>query len=208
MAEQTDFPGVETVDFDYEPESLNFYKGIRGETHRISIVSTKDIIRATTHFKEGKGYFLCIKGACCKSLGYPRNRFGAVVVHYRTDKSGEIQDKTKIDYDIKLWFFSDDKWKLLKENNKQFDLTKHDLKIITIEEKYQNLQIQPYAGSIPEKVPGMREKVLKEVDTMGLKQRMEQTIAKHLSAEEINTLLGIGTVENRPDDVDFADVLK
>jgi len=79
------------------------YKGVPGETHRIGIIwpylSEKEKKKgvkkgpfetAFTHFFEdgtAKKTFICKDGYCCEKIGPPDQKFGCVIVKYKTKEN-------------------------------------------------------------------------------------------------------------------------
>jgi hypothetical protein len=141
---------------------LEFYKGRKGITDRIAVLSPR-IITVRTHYDERYktlGQIVCLSeytrqgdidmiaktGACCEVLPEPRRRFGALVCQYHTDNKGAMVKP--FGFTLRLWRFSDDKYVALRSINSEFPLAEHDLLVTCEDEAYQRMQFTACRESV------------------------------------------------------------
>lgn len=139
---------------------FDLYKGRNGVTDRIGILVPSQITFGRVHYTQEAGYFLChsewklsggqevcVKAApCCDKLEAPRKRFACLVIHYNTLPNGALVKP--FSYQLKLWRFSDDRYIVLRETNKEFPLAQHDIKITCTDDKFQKMTIQACRDSV------------------------------------------------------------
>jgi len=133
---------------------FDLYKGRNGVTDRIGILVPSEITFGRVHYTKEAGYFLCQSewkmsggqeicakvAACCDKLEAPRKRFACLVIHYNTLPNGGLVKP--FSYQLKLWRFSDDRYIVLRELNKEFPLAQHDIKITCTDDTFQKMTIQ------------------------------------------------------------------
>ena len=198
---------------------LDFYRGKEGKKDRIAICwffkdedgsyqmsedDTPQFLTEEIHYVEGKGYVLDNDYLRDKK-GPPKRKVGTFIVHYQTDKRGQI-DKENFDYSVKPWTFGEDKFRDLAELHENFPLTQHDLKVICKGEQFQKLTFQP----IPKKAlwqqnDKFRERVLETVTS--IQDRL--SIGREVPLEELKDHFG-DSVSPAPDpssDTDFDDLI-
>lgn len=174
---------------------------VKGQTDRISIIDPTKIFSARIHFKQGMGYFVCQskwerrgdmeicteQAPCCEHLEPPRKRFAAMIVQYSTTPEGRFVEP--IGYKCKLWKFTEDKYVMLRNINREFPLKEHDVMITCTEPKYKKMTIAPARGCawrLP-KFPSQ------PIHTW-VKQnegKMRKQVAKKLSRQELLEKLGL-----------------
>lgn len=172
------------------------YKGKEGRTDQVGLIPFPDgkfFRGAKTHFKDKA--FQCksssTKKEICCTHSYEKNRptyrIAAVVIVYNfDDKDGKRHLK---DYALLPWIFSEGMYKILQENDKDFPLASHDLKLSCSDEKYQKISILPTKSSIWSSNQGLKEKVLKEAAPIF--EDAVRGIGSDLSLQEIRNLLGV-----------------
>ncbi len=133
---------------------FDLYKGRNGVTDRIGILVPGEITFGRVHYTKEAGYFLCQSewkqsggqeicskvAPCCDKLDAPRKRFACLVIHYNTTPNGALVKP--FSYQLKLWRFSDDRYIVLREMNKEFPLAQHDIKITCTDDTFQKMTIQ------------------------------------------------------------------
>lgn len=148
---------VQTTSF--EDDSIraydfDLYKGRNGVTDRIGVLVPSQITFGRVHYTKEAGYFLCQSewktsggqeicakpAACCDKIDAPRKRFACLVIHYNTLPNGALVKP--FSYQLKLWRFSDDRYIVLRELNKEFPLANHDIKITCTDDTFQKMTIQ------------------------------------------------------------------
>lgn len=191
------------------------YKSKQGKIDRIGFAwvepnpKTKKMepqfIYANAHYVEKQGYILHKDGFEKVSGKMPKMRYGTIILVYSTDKNGEFytddKDKAILSYEIKPWYFSEKKFKDLRQLHKKWNLTKYDIEIQCTDETYQNITLQP----IPES-ESFIEKLLKS-DTRGtkireevekLKATLKPNLARDLDLDKFNEILGKGSSQEEP----------
>lgn len=200
---------------DIEGQRFRKYKNKEGNTDRIGIVyeDPKVMFKGLkAHFSEK--YFGCKstekqKEVCCTHAyagNKPRYRIAAVIIVYDLiTKDGKQKLK---DYEIIPWIFGEGMYGKLSAADKEFPLSSHDIKLTCKNEEYQNMDIQSCRESIWGSNKELREKILKEAQTM-LEER-GRNLASDLSLTEIRDLLGVDTAgsEDAAMDVDIAQVVE
>lgn len=153
-------PAGDEVNFtDKKVEVPNFdrYKGAKGRTDRLAILST-NLYRVWTHYPNSqtvKGYIRCMdpegrQQKCCEKFGPPEQRFGMVLFQYNTNEKGELPDEKRCGGVVRLWVVSGPRYETLKGMSKEFQLLdegadkpQHDFLSLCTEEKFQRLNFTP-----------------------------------------------------------------
>lgn len=207
-----------------ETSQFDRYKGRKGVTDRIAIIST-NLVRVWTYFYEGHGQKQMFRAPtdketldmCRDVIGEPDQRFGLVLFHYLTDENGEMIDTDRLRGKIKLWRISEARYEELSNLNRQFPLLDNgwgepqsDLVIQCTEEQFQRMTFTP--------TPSAHWKS-KEAWFNALKDRERKAQAKlglamgrKLDAEEIKTLLGVATAgvtgsTDNANDLDLGEIM-
>lgn len=233
---------------DFNDESVKqyeftLYTGKVGEIHRIQILRPDSIAKGRSHFHDKlKGGILCNsiyalspdgkqetlveERQCCRWLGSPGLRFAALVIQYGTDRNGNIVQP--FSYELKLWRFGVDKYLQLRQINKDFPLSQHDLSVSCTDETYQKLQIGAKGQQPPGPClllnPGFPPAVKQQIEAwanasvpklpreLGRIFENDQTLMQHL--QQAGILSGGGTAPTpqmvRPGDApvaNFADII-
>lgn len=132
---------------------FDLYKGRANVTDRIGILVPSSITFGRTHYTKETGYFLCQSewkqsggqeivtkvAPCCDRLEAPRKRFACLVIHYTTNPTGALIKP--FSYQLKLWRFSDDRYIVLRDLNREFPLAEHDVKITCTDDQFQKMTI-------------------------------------------------------------------
>lgn len=196
------------IGFDNEDvggDGVEKYKGRKDYTDRIGFVFPKRVKKTMTHYKDR--YIMCHGGLCCEKLGPPSYRLGTVLIHYGTDKKGNLEKPFR--YTIKTWAFSGKKYEDLRNLNSEWSLERYDIKVTCAEEGYQQLKYVPCSESLWQKDARLKAQIEKEAEN-ALKNIY---LAADLSNEELRELLGVesaGPAESfdPSDDTEFDTMLQ
>jgi hypothetical protein len=159
---------------------LEFYKGERNRTDLISLCwffedektgeyqmgreDTPKFLSGEIHYVKGLGYILDNPYLRDK-LGPPKRKIGTFVVHYRTDKQGNLMKP--FEYEVKPWTFGEDKFRQLAEINKDFPLTSHDIKVVCTDDQFQKMTFYPSPKeSVWRMKDSLRDEVLSTVKSL------------------------------------------
>lgn len=199
------------VETDFSDETIKgnevaSYKGRLNMTDRIGIIMPNKVVVGRAHYKQGLGYILCssefkLQGTtqvlhrpapCCTLLGGEAEssiRVSVPVIQYHTKPDGVLLEP--FGYTLLIWRFGDDKYEQLKNINKEWPLTDHDLTITCTEEKYQRLTINICKQSI---VRGAKfqESFGKQVNEWMefTRPKLARTIGKKITGQELMEKLG------------------
>jgi len=136
------------------------WKGETGNTYRFTFImwpgledgkpdldaEGPDFRGAMTHYIEKVGYIVNQGPEYTKLAGSPpRSRIGTAIIVWPTDKDGNIipEKVSAGECDVKAWLFSDDKYKSLKMNHKEFHFGSHDVTVVCSDTQYQKLTFSP-----------------------------------------------------------------
>lgn len=159
---------VNFTDKKVEVPSFDRYKGAKGRTDRLAILSSS-LYRVWTHYPNSqavKGYIRCMdpigkKEKCCEKFGPAEQRFGMVVFQYNTNEKGELPDPGRCGGVVRLWIVSGPRYETLKGISKEFpllddglDKPQHDFLSTCTEEKFQRLAFAPCKEAQWKKQPG------------------------------------------------------
>lgn len=208
---------------DKKVEISNFdrYKGRKGVTDRIVVVSSKLIRGFTYYHNESKKMFRAPKDpatlkACKEAMGEPQQRFGIILFQYLTDETGDLANKDKLQGKLKLWVVSESRyeelsliqkdWKLLDDGE---DQPQNDLKVKCTEEQYQRMSFNACPEALYKTKPAWYKK-LKEMEAKA-KDKLKMAIGRELPDGEIMDILGQSgpspTSSASAGDIDLSDVL-
>lgn len=168
------------------------------------------VMGSISHYAEGVGRFFCIskrkngkvlqKELCCEK-SEARSYFVAPVVHYFTDKNGV--PKKPFTYEVKVWRFSEDKFKALKRKSTSDEtrrLVKGDILVTCTEEQYQRMDLELQSKALWRMMkPEIEEKIYEEAQM--LSEAMEKILGKSLSKEILKEKLGGKPAELTPEDL-------
>lgn len=218
-----DMDEVSLNDKRVEITTYDRYKGRKGITDRIAVIS-KNLIRAHTHYvqKGDRGStFRCLstkdhQAVCCDTLGTPDQKFGLVLFHYLTDENGSLLTEEKCAGKVKLWVISDTRYAELSQVHKEFPLLASpfedpqvDLLIKCTEDKFQKMTFTPTKISQYRKKKEWYDAVL----AMELKARprLAKAMGQELTELDVMDLLKIDAPMRSPSmsaaDLDVGDVL-
>jgi len=207
-----------------ETSQFDRYKGRKGVTDRVAIISSS-LVRVWTYFYE-KGAQKAVFRAPTdpetleltrEIIGEPDQRFGLILFHYLTDETGEMMDDTRCRGKIKIWRMSETRYEELSNMHKQFPLLdsgftepQSDLMIQCSEEQYQRMTFSP----TPKAHWKLKEnwfKKLKERERAA-QPKLGLAMGRKMDSEEIKTLLGVSTpgVTGSTDnagDLDLSDIM-
>lgn len=199
------------------------YKGRTGEKDRIALCwlftddqgkpqfgGTPKFKSVNTHYVNGLGYFESMGEATSSRFGAPKRRIGTFVVHYRTDKQGQLfkgeSGKPIVDLEVKEWSLNESKYRTLYGIHQEFNLTQCDLRVECTDATFQNMTFTPTNGeALWLRDPEVRQRVLDEVAALA----PQMSLARKLTLEEIKDHLGEGesVVANVSSDVDYDDLM-
>jgi len=188
---------------------FELYKGRKGQTDRIALLTTP--IGARTHFSKinNLGYFICNSvfklvigpdqkkmeipenlAICCQKCDAPRKRFIAPLIKYTTTPDGK--PTSQLGFSLMAWKYTDDKFITLRALDSEFPLNSHDILVTCTEEQYQRLTIQACAQSLVrlEKFP----KELKDQIDLWVKMnrpKMAKTLGRKYSDQELMEKFGL-----------------
>lgn len=212
-------PNVYMTDFyDQNVSQYEFklYSGKAGQIDRIYLLAPRDIVRGRSHFHDKlKGGILCNsqytlssdrkteilvqEANCCKWLGNPQIRFGALVMHYGTDIRGQIV--LPFTYELRLWRFGVDKYTSIRTVNADFPVERFDLQCDCKDSTYQKIVItnKPEAIFLHPNFPADKKaevlawvasSVPKLHKELGRKFENDQDLYKHLADAGVFQLQG------------------
>lgn len=216
-------------DKNVETSQFDRYKGVKGRTDRIAVLSSTLIRGYRCYEPKKKRSFRAptnpeVLEAVKKALGPPEQRFGLILFHYTTDESGNLLDAAKCQGKVKTWVISEARyeelsnihrsWPLLDSDAANptgaFSVKQQDLQVKCTEEQYQRMTFTP----MPEAHWKKKEawyKALKEKATAAM-PKLKLAIGKVMTDLEIMELIGTalpsqtGGTQNAGD-IDLSDVL-
>ena len=210
-------------DKNVETSQFDRYKGAKGRTDRIAILSAT-LIRGYRHYHPGKSRSFRapstpeIAALVTEELGPPEQRFAFTVFHYLTDEDGHLVDDTKCQGRVKTWAISESRYEELSGLHRSWPLldagfgeAQHDVQILCTEEQYQRMNFTPCPDAHWKKKEAWY-KALKEKEKSA-QPKVKMTLGKELSDTEIMEMLGTalpsqtGGVEHAGD-VDLSDILE
>lgn len=205
-----------------ETSTFDRYKGVKGRTDRIAILSAK-LLRGNRYYHERKKTSFRapeneeVLALCKAQLGEPEQRFALTLFHYNTDEDGNLLDDAKCSGKVKIWQISESRYEELSGLAKEWPLldggaeaSQHDLIIKCTEEQYQRMSFKPTKDAHWKKKEAWYN-ALKSKEQAAQK-RLRESIGRTLSDQEILDLLGVspqsatGGTQNASD-IDLSDVL-
>lgn len=135
---------------------FELYSGEANQIDRLYAVSIGDIVTARVHYHDKlKGGVLCQsvytlnaqrtqetlaeERFCCRRLDPATPRFAVLVLKYNTDRQGNPVQP--FGFEQRLWKFGADKFDQLRNINRDWPLTKHDISVHCTDKQYQKMQI-------------------------------------------------------------------
>lgn len=179
---------------------LENYKGEKNRTDRIALCwfakdpstgkvamgkdDTPQFIAEEIHYIAGKGY-IRDNEYLRQKMGPPKRRIGTFVVHYRTDKKGNLQKP--FEYEIKPWVFGEAKYRNLAEIHENFPLTTHDIKVVCEDDQFQKMTFYPYPDeAVWQMKESLRNEILEQVDALAHKL----TLGRDVPIDELKDHFG------------------
>ena len=189
---------------------FDVYKGRKGFVDRISVLEPGKVVAGRVHYvptpqgaKIG-GYLICASkyatqggkevmtqmAPCCEKLEAARQRFVLLVLQYNTDPKGN--PVAPFSYSLRVWRFNADIFVSLRDANKQFPLTQHDLLVSCTDEQYQKMTLQSCRESIVA-MPEFRAKYGADIDgwVATTLPRLDKAVGRRLNAAEWQEVLGM-----------------
>lgn len=211
---------------DKRVETSNFdrYKGRKGITDRIAIISSR-LIRAYSYFYEGGSKKVSFKAPTNpetlkfvkEQLGEPAQYFGLVLFHYQTDDAGDIIEPEKLKGKVKVWRISETRYEELSALHKSwplldggFDAKQVDLSIKCTEEQYQRMNFTPCPDAHWKKKQAWYD-ALKDKESKAM-EKAKQALGRQMTDAEIMELLDgalpsqTGSTDNAGD-IDLSDIV-
>ncbi|HEC60636.1 MAG TPA: hypothetical protein ENI27_00085 [bacterium] len=208
-------------DKNVETSQFERYKGLKGRTDRVAILSST-LIRGYRHYHPGQRRSFRapktpeIAVLVNEELGPPEQRFALTIFHYLTDGDGNLIDVNKCQGRVKTWAISEARYEELSNLHRSWPLLdagfgepQHDMQLACTEEQYQRINFTP----MPEAHWKKKEawyKALKEKELVA-QPKVKMTLGREMSDTEIMEMLGTalpsqtGGVENAGD-VDLSDI--
>lgn len=192
-----------------ELTQVDRYKGIKGRTDRIAILSTL-VLKAHRYYDEAtKQKFRApadkeLMEALRKQRGEPEQRFAVVIFVYETNDQGELLEPEKLKGKVRIWEFSEARYAQLSQTAAQWPLldfdkdTKaggHKVKQIDFlakctEERFQRLEFTPLPTAHWKSKDEKWYLALKAKESKTQKQA-SQALGKDLEKDEVMKLLGM-----------------
>lgn len=185
-------------------DNIPTYKGKKGITERIAVISAANLIVGRSHFSDvqGVGYVLCRStfkrsgdvevpesiAQCCQMLPEARKRCTTFIIKYATDKNGKPTQP--LEFNMMAWVFGPEKFEKLHAIHTEHGLENVDLLVTCEDEQFQKLTF----------VPTSRERCYRALPAF--KQRYDQTIADWVRAMQGKLERNIGR------EVSDADLIK
>lgn len=180
---------------------LEFYKGEKNRTDVISLCwffedeegevqigegHTPQFLATETHYIQGLGY-IKDNDYLREKLGPPKSKIATFVVQYVTDRRGKLQKP--LEFDVKPWRFSEDKYRRLAAIHEQFNLTMHDIQVTCEDDTYQKLNFTPMPkGAFWLMKDSIKQEVLQTV--RDVKDRLESKMGREMSIEDLKDHYG------------------
>lgn len=211
---------VELGDKRVELSSFDRYKGRKGVTDCISIISSS-LLRTFSHFASNKS-FRCLstpekRACCCEGAGEPSQKFGLVLFKYATLDNGDLVDSSKCAGKVMLWIISEARYEELSALDKKWPLLdrgfaekQHDLLIKCTEEQYQKMNFTPCpTAHWKSKEPWY--KALKDKERKG-RDKLKTAMGRQMTELEIMELLGVSIPQqtggtDKAGDIDLGNIL-
>ena len=209
-------------DKNVETSQFDRYKGVKGRTDRIAILSAT-LIRGYRHYHPGKKRSFRapstpeVAKLVTDELGPPEQRFALVLFHYTTDDDGNLIDDSKCQGRVKTWAISEARYEELSGLHRSWPLLdggfgepQHDLQLKCTEEQYQRMNFTP----CPEAHWKKKEswfKALKEKCQLAM-PKAKLALGREMNDTEIMEMMGTslpsqtGSTENSGD-VDLSDIM-
>jgi len=216
--------GMDTVslnDKSVDIQTYDRYKGRKGVTDRVAILST-NLLRARVHYHDAKKKsFKCVstpqkQGPCCKHMGEPDQKFGLVVFQYLTDEKGDQLTEEKLAGKLKLWVISESRYAELSQIHKEFPILdagfaepQFDMLIKCTEEQYQKMTFTPCKAAAWKKKQEWYD-ALKAKEAKA-KSRLVKALGNDFTAMEIMDLLEVDSgnpIQADSSEFDLGDVLE
>lgn len=192
---------VTLADKKVEVQTYDRYKGRKGVTDRLALISPT-LVRVTTHFIETKKRrFRCIsspqkKGVCCQHVGAPDQNFGLVLFQYTTDESGNLLVEDKLSGRIKLWVISESRYAELSTIHKEYPLIGTefaspmvDLTVKCTEENFQRMTFTPCKEAFWKRKQEWYTKVMELEDKA--RSKLNKALGQELTELEFLQILGV-----------------
>ena len=193
-------------------QKFKAFKGESGCTYRMSFVwfpikdgkfdltaPSPEFIGNETHYIPSVGYIINKGPEYTKIAGdAPRQRIGAIICLWPTDKKGVLQkDRAKDDWEVLPWIFSGDKYNQLKSIHSEFGFGSHDLKVVCTDTQFQKMTFTPCSDSLlsgfnsNEKGKPVLDKIVAAVT--GLIPQMQGHIGREMTIAQIREKLAGGS---------------
>lgn len=181
------------------------------ETARIVLIDENAYLAMTHYDKDVRRYVRCIKDIAprcpgCEKLKDPKQRFGANIVRYKTDKKGAVllakkDDPTSWDFEIQLWTFGPDKFAAVRAIKKEWgDIRQRDLKVLCEKEDFQELIITPLPNALWLASEEVKQRVATEYKAK--RYDVEKLIGRVYTPEEMDLILAGKDLPRRPSNSD------
>lgn len=196
--------------------SVNKFRLKEGEVARIVLLDENAFLAMTHYSTAVKRYVRCIRDIAercpgCEKLKDPKQRFGANVIQYKTDKRGELvlDSNKQPDFEVKLWTFGPDKFAAVRAIKKEWgDLRARDLKIQCEKEDFQELIITPLPKALwldEGTYPGLKERVATAYKEG--KYDVEKMIGRVYTIEDMEAILAGKDISRRPQEAPSEEVV-
>lgn len=157
---------ISAQEYGFDDDSVSaydfeFYTGRQNQTDRLGILRDAGPFGARVHYTKiaALGYFVCLSefkkikqpdgtvtevpvklAICCKKVPDSlRKRFIVPVIKYGTQPNGELLKE--LTYKLMAWRYTDDKYIIMRNLNREFPLADHDILIQCTNEGWQKLTI-------------------------------------------------------------------
>ena len=189
------------------------FKGKKGETYRISFAwwplgedGKPNLLAKKPRFIGGKRIYVPTVGYCLyKGPEYngfgdkdPKIAIGTVVIQWPTDKAGNVDQNRLMagDYKVASWVFSEQRYKVLENNWRDWPAGEHDVTVLCEDEQYQKMTFSPCKNNLlrqlmvsnSEKSKPLVDDILAKIKSV--EARLANEVAKDLTVEEIKMKLG------------------
>jgi len=165
---------------------------------------------ASYHYVPGMGYIESVGEYSTAKFGAPKRRIGTFVLQYKTDKQGNLfkgpDGKPVVDFEVKEWKFSEDKYRTLASIHEEFNLCAHDIRIECTDAGFQKMTFTPTNGkALWQRDPTIRKAVLDKVASM----EPHFSLTRKVTVEDIKAHLGEGesVVPSVSSDINYDDLM-
>ena len=191
------------------------FKGEAGRSYRLSFAwwpgikdgkldldaKTPKFVGAKRHYFEGVGYVIDGGPEFTKLAGKPpRMAIATVVVQWPISQDGtpDMHRVKDLDFKVLPWIFSEDKYKSLTPNHREFPFGSHDITVSCTDSKFQKMTFAPCKDSLLRKLYESDKDTAKKVSkhiieaVQGITSSLQNDLGRELSLDQLKEKLAGG----------------